>query len=516
MAPRSDLKNHLRPRKLTDDHIEWLRQIADDERASAAVKPMGEREWLKAEALADTALATPDRSPSRRERRLVTSTVYPLPKAEIIGREFQDSIVRGLRIFIGPTRTVWRFRRRGEGGRTTKGTRARTITFRTLGEFPAVKCDRARELAEIEIGKVHSGDAAPNKRSSVKFEAAFDAYVEYLKAKAEKQGKPARWAYNVEKLGAGVILQRWSGWTLYDMAMSPDAVADWHKKVTRAHGPVSANHAARIVRAVYKRAGRRDRSLPAYLPTSAVEFNSERPSQKALPFKSFPAWLKAWRKIDNAVRQAYHLCGLLMGPRPGELARLRWDAYSDNERTLVIAKAKAGNDILIPITDEIAAALKMARAAAEALGYDTRADALIFPGCGQAGHRDDLPARGNMLRHTYSTTAADLGVDDLIRHFLMGHAPEGISQKYIAALILANGPKMREEQSRISRRVVELLGLNARTLKAEIAAGLMQSAEAEQARAEKAAKALARAQKASAKARRGKVLGLGRKAVDAA
>ncbi|MCG2629735.1 hypothetical protein L6654_24225 [Bradyrhizobium sp. WYCCWR 13023] len=506
MAPRSDLKNHLRPRKLTDDHIEWLRQIADDERASALVKPMGEREWLKAQALADTALAAPDGPlprPGRRPGKQVTSTAYPLPKSEIIGREFQDSIVRGLRIFIGPTRTVWRFRRRGEGGRTTKGTRARTITFRTLGEFPTVKCDRARELAEIEVGKVHTGEAVPSKRSSIKFEAAFDAYVEYLKAKAEKNGKPARWAYNVQKLGAAVILPRWAGWTLYDMAMSPDAVADWHKKVTRDHGPVSANHAARIVRAAYKRVGRRDRSLPAYLPTSAVEFNSERPSQKALSFKSFPDWLRAWRKIDNAIRQAYHLCALLIGSRPGELARLRWDAYSDNERTLVIAKAKAGNDIIIPVTDEISAALKMARAAAEALGYDIRPDALIFPGCTQAAWRDNLPARGNMLRHTYSTVAADLGVGDLIRHFLMGHAPEGISQKYIASLILANGPKMREEQSRISRRILELLGLNARTLKGEMVAGLAQSAAAGELRVENAAKVLARAQRVSAIARRG-------------
>jgi integrase len=104
--------------------------------------------------------------------------------------------------------------------------------------------------------------------------------------------------------------------------------------------------------------------LPAYLPTSAVEFNSERPSQKALPFKGFPAWLKVWRKIDNAVRQAYHMAGLLIGARPGELARLRWNAYSDNERILVIAKAKAGNDITIPVTDEIAAVLRMARAGA--------------------------------------------------------------------------------------------------------------------------------------------------------
>jgi hypothetical protein len=68
-----------------------------------------------------------------------------------------------------------------------------------------------------------------------------------------------------------------------------------------------------------------------------------------------------------------------------------------------------------------------------------------------------------MLRHTYRTVATDLLVDDLLIHFLMGHAPEGISQKYIAVLMLSNGPAMRAAQEKISARMVMLLGLTAKT-----------------------------------------------------
>ena len=53
----------------------------------------------------------------------------------------------------------------------------------------------------------------------------------------------------------------------------------------------------------------------------------------------------------------------------------------------------------------------------------------------------------------------DLKIDDLIRHFLMGHAPKGISQDYVALLILQNGPAMREAQEQISKRIFKLLGL---------------------------------------------------------
>jgi hypothetical protein len=39
----------------------------------------------------------------------------------------------------------------------------------------------------------------------------------------------------------------------------------------------------------------------------------------------------------------------------------------------------------------------------------------------------------------------------------MGPAPKGISQRYIATLILQNGPAMRAAQERISKRIVGLL-----------------------------------------------------------
>ena len=63
------------------------------------------------------------------------------------------------------------------------------------------------------------------------------------------------------------------------------------------------------------------------------------------------------------------------------------------------------------------------------------------------------------LRHTYRTICADLGIDELISHYLLGHAPAGISQRYILKLILASGPAMRAAQATISRRIVRLLGI---------------------------------------------------------
>src|SRR5258708_40034450 len=104
-------------------------------------------------------------------------------------------------------------------------------------------------------------------------------------------------------------------WSLGDLSNAPGVVRDWHIEITEEHGPVYANHAARIVRATYNRTAKLDRSLPVRLPTSAVEFNDEEASKKALDFKNYRKWFAAWRAIHSAVHQSYPLTGLLRGTR---------------------------------------------------------------------------------------------------------------------------------------------------------------------------------------------------------
>jgi hypothetical protein len=85
-----------------------------------------------------------------------------------------------------------------------------------------------------------------------------------------------------------------------------------------------------------------------------------------------------------------------------------------------------------------------------------------LPGCARAVRLDRaLPARGMMLRHTYRTVAADLGIAELLTEFLMGHTPEGISRKYILKLVLSSGSDLREAQRKISKRICALLGVHA-------------------------------------------------------
>jgi hypothetical protein len=74
-----------------------------------------------------------------------------------------------------------------------------------------------------------------------------------------------------------------------------------------------------------------------------------------------------------------------------------------------------------------------------------------------ATHRrsdDGLQVWGNGLHHTYRTLCAELGIDEVLVHMLMGHALKSISRGYIARLVLQSGSAMRAAQATISRRIV--------------------------------------------------------------
>jgi integrase len=338
----------------------------------------------------------------------------------------------------------------------------------------------------IFAGSAADGKAAPGKRDAVTFEKAWAHYLEHLLRKANLNKKPPRHHANAVKLGDSFILPQWSKWTLHAMSEAPGSVADWHAKMTRVHGPVSANRAAELVRATYKRWGKRDITLPERLPTKAIDWNPEEPSQAALAPADFKTWRAAWDKLGSDVHKGYFLFCLLAGVRPGEGARIRLQDIDTGARTFSIKDVKTPQgqrDITLPLTKEMAYAVAMAvnappisptirmtglrgmkpgevRVVPRKKRHHEITDTdLVFPGCKQMPSRSGLPMAGNALRHTFKTLHVELGISETLSALLMGHALDGVSPKYVSEIIVVRGPAIREAQEKISARVFGLLGL---------------------------------------------------------
>ena len=362
-----------------------------------------------------------------------------------------DSRVIGLRVHFGRRRTRFSFYKQNKVYGKTK------TTAITLGYFPVMKIKAARSAALVQAGMVASGHFTPGQRSGLKVAAAMDTYITHLR----ENGKAgSRWAENAASLFKVHIKDDFGNWPMHELSNAPAAVADWHKKIAK-KSPVAANHAARLLRAAYKHAARLDRTLPPHNPTSAVHFIKEARSQSALEPRQWVTWRKAWEKIENPARRAFQMIGLLCGCRPGELARLRWGDVLPWQRVFVIRGAKSENDIRVVMSLPIVKALKLARRAYPK--GQLPPDAWVFP-ARAGGHvvkfdADGLPAWGMMYRRTWRTVAADIGVDELHAHWLLGHVPKGINQGYVAKLMLAAGQGMRETQRRVSAEIERRLGI---------------------------------------------------------
>jgi len=393
----------------------------------------------------------------KKPQKFTDASVQALRDFEFKGL-FLDSVVRGLRLRLGVHRCTWQFFRefRDHGKRGS--------ICKRLGFFPEMDVETARNEALQIAARFASGRREPGRGQATKFSDAYSAYVEYLRRQSERRGKQPTWARNVEKLGRLYLLPEFGKWSLAEMSASPAVIADWHRKLSE-RAPFSANRSAELIRVIYRRAARLDRSLPPHNPSSAVEYNSEKPSQAGLAVKDFPAWGIAWRSISSPVHRGYALAMLLTGARGSELSGLRWRDIDCKRRTMTFVNSKSGSDVTIPLSVEIVKALKLARSGLPpAVGPGKLArvgqrsvDQLVFPGCKQA--RDGLPARGHELRRTWRSIAFDLGIDELQSAALLGHSVPGISSRYILKLAAASGRGMRESQARVSRRIVELLGV---------------------------------------------------------
>jgi hypothetical protein len=157
----------------------------------------------------------------------------------------------------------------------------------------------------------HSEESRDAEKLS--FAEAFDDYCQYLHKKATDAGKEPLWHRVVTGLGKLYLKPEWGNSTLAEISRDPKAVRVWHEEVSERSGAVTGNKCARVLRAVYRHAGKERRGLPAELPTSSVVMNPEEPREAGMTVAQFKKWGEAWRKIESPSRKAYHLLAVLTG-----------------------------------------------------------------------------------------------------------------------------------------------------------------------------------------------------------
>lgn len=372
------------------------------------------------------------------------------------GQIVRDETVRGLFAeAVGEKRVSFKVQVDIPTGVESDDRKLRRKTFKhTIGRYPAVSLEAARAealrlLAEVRAGKDPRAQAtAP--RGAWTVQRMRDEYL----ADLEIRQRAERTRADV----ADWFTRYLADWLPLPVTHVTRAMArDRHAALTKAHGPVAANHALKTFRTAYNLARKvHDSPLPEN-PADAVTYAPERAAHRSIAPVDLAGWYARLGKIPNPGRRLMHEVGLFGGLRPGNLVALEREWIRLAERVVVIPaeRMKARREFHLPLSGHLVALLTRALA----WSREMRSESIyLWPtrsndGSGwiatQVWRERTMPSEtGHLLRHTYSNAARLAGVDDVDRELLLAHRIPGVQGTYLHTPTLFG--RLLESQERIS------------------------------------------------------------------
>jgi integrase len=376
----------------------------------------------------------------------------------------RDGVVPGFVLRVGK-------RTKSFALRIERGRRGKPINIR-LGEWPHLKADQAREMAEAHRAEYKAGLIIGSPSRAVTIDSAWAVFKDaprrngYDKSPATVDGY--RVAY--ERLAPHIRAM-----PLRELTNNPKIMVDEIKRITKERsnglvgGVAAGNATIRFVRAVYRYAALMiDESLPAKHPCRTLVIRKTKRKdgrdQKVLTPPEMPVWNRQRLAIANEVRREYHLFALLSGLRRNDLETLEWANVNWPERKVRIPDPKGGEEeggFDLILTRPMIACLIRAKRAGEKL-YPLHAARWVFPGEGDDGRmaqatKDDISYSNHALRRGYSSVARGAGVPDSTIDMFLDHRPKSVAGlHYIKASAL--GRYLAAQQATISRAIVAGLG----------------------------------------------------------
>lgn len=332
----------------------------------------------------------------------------------------------------------------------------RQFIAKHLGHPSEVSARDAFKKAQVEAGS--TGTAPPGVHQQVTLEQAMAAHFSALR----KTGKSHRHAQENETRYKRHIKARFGRHTLKALSEMQDDIVAMHDEITAAGKKTEADTCCRLIQACYFRyQSSHPGKVPAWSPCSAVTYNPrESRSDKAMPWDAWANWNTQCEAIaaTRPLAAAHHKLCFLLGLRPGEVGRARFDAFDPIKHTLAIGKTKTGKDVLVPTTPEIEAQIEICTRA-------KRGSPHMFPAKkSRTGYLRDwreasdaatLSHRGHAGRYSFKTLGKVLGIDDFSLRLLQGHSLTGVADGYISSALLT-GTTLADHQARISKAMTML------------------------------------------------------------
>ncbi|HKJ95039.1 MAG TPA: tyrosine-type recombinase/integrase [Gammaproteobacteria bacterium] len=374
---------------------------------------------------------------------------------------------------------------------TSKGTKTFVVykkidgkpTRIKLGTFPGLAVERARKLAQAQLGKIAEGvnpQAEKRRRAAerVTLAEAFEVF------EANKRLKPK--TLKDYRQVVNKALGNWKDKPLREI--TPALVSERHRELGQNNGEAYANLAMRVFRSIWSFAADyySDEDGRSWLPDNPVRRLSKQRTwyrqarrQTYIQPHQMPQWFQAVRALQDAPAGSsaetvgdYLTLLILTGLRRSEAAELTWDRVDLKARTLTIVDTKNHEDHVLPLSDALLALLERRRkqadkaaADAEQTGEDRPADATyVFPGRNRDGFLKEprpqvkrvvgasgVPFTLHDLRRTFVTVAEGLDIPAYALKRLLNHK---MRNDVTAGYIVTDVERLRGPMQRVTDHIL--------------------------------------------------------------
>lgn len=327
-----------------------------------------------------------------------------------------------------------------------------------IGTFPDISVKSARAIAKATLGALQVSGKFEEKRKEWTLGEAWEHMRDF---ELPRKGSRPRTVDGYEKI-IHTLMKDWMTVPLRKFADKPHLVEERHHKITRDHGPYSANGYGRTFRRLYRYAqAKLDRTLPLVQWSQVITWNHEKRDHSGMGEGDLPGWFAQLAALRNPVRREFHLFTLLSGSRPEALSKARWEDLDVRRRALRIPEPKGGERraFAIPLSREMFKSLIRVRRAGRIIA-PRQSGEFIFPSPdSKTGHlvewkedRATLSKWGKQLRQSYVIAAESLDISERTLKRLLNHKSQDVTMGYGDRDRM--WPRLIADQERISTHIM--------------------------------------------------------------
>ncbi|HEY8747513.1 MAG TPA: site-specific integrase [Tepidisphaeraceae bacterium] len=275
-----------------------------------------------------------------------------------------------------------------------------------LGGFPEITIEQARNIADINNGKIANGINPFEERRAAR---AAETFGELFKRYMEQHAKVHKKTWQDDQDQYDRYLESW-GSRIARKVRKHDVRA-LHTRIGTDNGPYTANRLLSLIHTVYSKT--ETNGAEGTNPAKGIQRFKEQERERFLNPDEVPTFFKALDAEPSEMIRDYVMISILCGARRANVCAMRWDDLHLDRATWVIPDTKSGQPVTLALVPKIIDVLRRRR---ETIGVDDEGQVKsdwVFPSYGKTGHL--VEPKGAWKNILTAAGIKDLRIHDLRR-----------------------------------------------------------------------------------------------------